>query len=73
MVESFQEVELGLPQFSDITVNGEDMEAASFTSLKSGASEEQSQTKTAAEKTSNAVSSPSPLFDRVLVYAYLLV
>ena len=50
MVESFQEVELGLPQFSDITLSGEDMEAgrSSSTSLKSVAGEEQTQMKTAA-------------------------
>lgn len=57
MVESFQEVELGLPQFSDITLNGDGLEAASATSLKSEATEEQSQTKTAADKPTTVVSS----------------
>ena len=57
MVESFQEVELGLPQFSDITVNGDGLEAASTTSIKSEATEEQSQTKAEADKSTTAVSS----------------
>ena len=56
MVESFQEVELGLPQFSDIVVNGEDLEAASSISLRSEVSEEQSLTKTA-DKSAATVSS----------------
>jgi hypothetical protein len=60
MVESFQEVELGLPQFSDITLNGDGLEAAGAASLKSEATEDQSQSTTAAaadKSTINAVSS----------------
>ena len=50
MAESFQEVELGLPQFSDTGLNGDGLETASAALIKSEATEEQSQTKTAPDK-----------------------
>ena len=50
MAESFQEVELGLPQFSDTGLNGDGLETASAASIKSEATEEQSPTKTAPDK-----------------------
>ena len=71
MVESFQEVELGLPQFSDITMNGDGLEAASATSIKSEATEDQSQTTTAAtDKPSTTVSSNAQY---VCCYMYMYI
>ena len=71
MVESFQEVELGLPQFSDITTNGDGLEAASATSIKSEATEDQSQTTTAStDKPSTAVSSNAQY---ACCYMYIVV
>ena len=44
VADSFQDVELGMPLFSDIALAGEDQETVSSTSLKSEANGEQSQT-----------------------------
>ena len=45
IVDSFQEVDLGIPAFSDVVVNGKELEAASSISVKSEGSEEQSDEK----------------------------
>ena len=55
IVDSFQEVDLGVPGFSDVGINGKDSEASSSMSIKSEVSEEQSEAK-ANDKSLAAVS-----------------